>query len=269
MLRRGSKSEAVRNLQENLAALGYNVGIPDGDFGPKTEEAVRSFQRAQGLTADGIAGPVTLHALTSLRARDDSALYDRLRAIIERQGSFSTQPWVMNLLGVRGWQHGTGRVPNDPNKYNDTIYVVYCDEARKHVEAFRATTDPGVIPTGRGNPKGIAHLIDGQYWFKVGSHPIPGGGGRYPALQQDVAVRVWRDANRDAVRQGSEFEESGWFGINIHAGGNTENVGTWSEGCQVLHGDRFSPQWVKFMDLMNRDPNKRVRYTLIDGSVLD
>jgi putative chitinase len=56
-LRRGSKGDAVKQMQQKL-------GIPaDGDFGPGTEAAVRKWQAANGLTADGIVGPKTLTAL--------------------------------------------------------------------------------------------------------------------------------------------------------------------------------------------------------------
>ena len=50
-------------IQERLIALGYKPGPADGVDGPKTREAVKAFQRAKGVTADGIAGPVTLALL--------------------------------------------------------------------------------------------------------------------------------------------------------------------------------------------------------------
>lgn len=59
MLRRGSKGAEVRALQERLIALGHLTGAADGDFGPMTEAAVKAFQTANGLTADGIVGPRT------------------------------------------------------------------------------------------------------------------------------------------------------------------------------------------------------------------
>ena len=60
---RGSKGENVRLLQQALINLGYLSGKADGKFGPMTEEAVISFQKANSLTADGLAGTKTLALL--------------------------------------------------------------------------------------------------------------------------------------------------------------------------------------------------------------
>ena len=65
LLKQGTKSEAVRTLQQNLKTLGYYTGSVTGNFGPLTKEAVYSFQRANGLSADGIAGEKTLAAVSS------------------------------------------------------------------------------------------------------------------------------------------------------------------------------------------------------------
>ena len=55
----GSRGDAVRKLQELLNALGYDCGSVDGIFGSKTKAAVLAFQKANGLAADGIVGPLT------------------------------------------------------------------------------------------------------------------------------------------------------------------------------------------------------------------
>ena len=59
MLRTGSRGDAVRKLQELLNAKGYTCGSVDGIFGSKTKAAVLAFQKANGLAADGIVGPLT------------------------------------------------------------------------------------------------------------------------------------------------------------------------------------------------------------------
>ena len=62
-LRRGDESAEVMVLQQYLLRLGYLSTPPDGDFGSGTERAVKLFQEANGLTADGVAGKGTLSIL--------------------------------------------------------------------------------------------------------------------------------------------------------------------------------------------------------------
>lgn len=62
-LRYGDRSDEVRVLQQYLSDLGYLSTSPDGQFGSGTERAVKLFQEANGLTADGIAGMGTLSIL--------------------------------------------------------------------------------------------------------------------------------------------------------------------------------------------------------------
>ncbi len=64
-LRKGSKNtNDVRALQTMLTAAGFPCAV-DGAFGPKTEQAVRAFQRARGLAVDGVVGPKTWAALST------------------------------------------------------------------------------------------------------------------------------------------------------------------------------------------------------------
>ena len=60
-LRRGSKGDAVREMQAVLDRLGYDLGPwgIDGDFGKDTLAAVKAFQKDHGLEVDGIVGPLT------------------------------------------------------------------------------------------------------------------------------------------------------------------------------------------------------------------
>ena len=59
-LRLGARGSAVVALQQRLVALHYfDVRTADGVFGPNTYHAVIAFQKVQGLTRDGVVGPVT------------------------------------------------------------------------------------------------------------------------------------------------------------------------------------------------------------------
>ncbi|MFP4343586.1 MAG: peptidoglycan-binding domain-containing protein [Anaerolineales bacterium] len=61
-IRRGDRGEKVKTLQRTLNLHGFDL-VEDGIFGKGTDEAVRAFQRRQGLQVDGIAGKSTLNAL--------------------------------------------------------------------------------------------------------------------------------------------------------------------------------------------------------------
>ena len=62
-LKPGDTGAEVTKLQRALAQAGYSPGSIDGVYGPGTTDAVKQFQRAHGLAADGVAGPQTLAAL--------------------------------------------------------------------------------------------------------------------------------------------------------------------------------------------------------------
>jgi len=61
--RYGSSGNEVKQIQTRLKSWGYYNGAVDGVYGSKTQAAVKSFQRANGLTADGVAGSKTLAAI--------------------------------------------------------------------------------------------------------------------------------------------------------------------------------------------------------------
>ncbi len=54
----------VRQTQRALASAGYYKGNVDGKGGPMTQKAVKEFQVANGLKADGVVGPATSDALS-------------------------------------------------------------------------------------------------------------------------------------------------------------------------------------------------------------
>ena len=64
-IKKGSTGENVKKCQEALIKLGYDLGASgaDGKFGAKTLAAVKSFQSANGLKADGVVGNATWEAL--------------------------------------------------------------------------------------------------------------------------------------------------------------------------------------------------------------
>ena len=69
----GDKGTDVKKLQQALTLRGYFDGKIDGSFGDQTENAVKKFQKAKGLSQDGVAGSVTIKLLFGQEAASDSS----------------------------------------------------------------------------------------------------------------------------------------------------------------------------------------------------
>lgn len=103
-LKQGDKGWDVLALQTALAAVRHDPGGADGDFGPRTHEAVRGLQERMGLIVDGIAGVVT-HRAAALQMIWPTQRAHRLppglmRGQVEYESAF--------LLGNHGERYGDG-----------------------------------------------------------------------------------------------------------------------------------------------------------------
>lgn len=266
----------VRLLQQQLSLLHCDPGPVDGVPGRRTQAATRLFQRDHGLLSDGIAGPITRHALALAIREMEEAGQDRgvikghalsparrdrrlTGALLKEFVTRCSYPWDetghVNLVGLRGWVNGLP-VPNEPDAYNDTILLVSQTASGLRAVRFRASVDPGRLR--EPNPRGTAHLLPGSYLYRLGLHR-----GRETALVQAGEVRVRRYIDDDPEGL-APFEESGWFGINIHRGGLSPRVGSWSAGCQIVHGT----QWPSFIAALQRaadEGQQLFHYHLIEG----
>ena len=59
-VRKGDRGDLVMIIQQRLINLGYLTGRADGDFGSRTQQALKDYQAVHGLEEDGIAGPKTM-----------------------------------------------------------------------------------------------------------------------------------------------------------------------------------------------------------------
>ncbi|MEZ5773936.1 MAG: tetratricopeptide repeat protein [Hyphomicrobiaceae bacterium] len=104
-MRSGSRGDDVRALQDHLKAIGYDVGVSDGAYGPSTSKAVTDLQTAAGIPANGVFGPRTREALAERR----------IAAEIEsrRAPEVSARIQVLTALGniMRGRQKFDEAVP--------------------------------------------------------------------------------------------------------------------------------------------------------------
>ena len=100
-LRRGDAGAEVADLQRHLHAVGYWLGARNGSFGLLTEQAVTAFQKVEGLTRDGVAGPATLAALAGATrprtsAKGNLVEIDKARQVlfVVRSGAVA---WILNV----------------------------------------------------------------------------------------------------------------------------------------------------------------------------
>lgn len=166
-------------------------------------------------------------------------------------------PYKLNIVGVRNAQ-------TIPNKFDDDIFVFYKDDSNKwEVHKYPATTDIGTyyLLNPFNSDLGSAMLKEGQYVnaYARGYHY------EYLALVQVGKVTVYRDYDRNAVFDFDQKQSTGRYGINIHkAGANSQNVDTWSAGCQVF---QKSADFNEFMGMTKKHADtygNSFTYTLID-----
>lgn len=111
-LRRGAQDPShVELLQRALNDAGHAFPV-DGGFGPRTEGALRAFQTANGLTADGVADPATWEALA--RVSPYARPIDTAETLPGFRGDLD---WIHHFEGHQGtayWPGGASGVTLDP-----------------------------------------------------------------------------------------------------------------------------------------------------------
>ncbi|WP_317987897.1 peptidoglycan-binding domain-containing protein [Hyalangium gracile] len=137
-LKQGHSGPPVAALQNRLNQLGFNAGAADGQFGPKTTAAVKAFQSAKGLTADGVVGPKTWNQLgitvsgtpstppSTGGVHGNSTLANKARAVALSMGGYSSQGLcatgvsraIQQTYGIKVWGNGNQIDDNLPrNKF--------------------------------------------------------------------------------------------------------------------------------------------------------
>lgn len=166
VLQAGATGDDVTELQRDLAAVGFDPGTADGDFGGKTERAVRSFQASAKLTVDGIVGPATVQALEAKLAALASApspAPSQPAPVSQQQQQQQTGASTTTCSGIdvsswegaidwdavqrAGIQFAFARA-SDGASYEDSQFQTYWDALKAHgivrgaYQYFRASQDP-------------------------------------------------------------------------------------------------------------------------------
>ena len=194
---------SVRDLQAVLRRHDRAVEI-DGLFDRGTELAVRAFQRAQGLPADGVVGPATWQALiepqppvtpdhlTTTYALDDPLLLDDLHAvarygasIVAAAADFGIPPAVIVALGSRESRWGLALAPKGPRGTSDFV-------PRPFTRPHRCAPLPA---DGRGFRRGLMQIdYDAHEFARSGDWQSPDANIRY-------ACEMLREAKAELRRR--------------------------------------------------------------------
>ena len=144
--KKGSSGEVVSQIQTKLKNWGYYSGSVDGVYGSKTVEAVKSFQKKNGLTVDGICGTNTLAALglgsgASTSSNDVNLLARLISA--EARGEPYVGQVAVGAVVLNRMEH-----PSFPNTMSGVIYqkgafscicLLYTSWSRSQTSSARST----------------------------------------------------------------------------------------------------------------------------------
>jgi len=143
LLKRGMKGSAVKDLQQKLKDKGYYQSSVDGIFGPKTEKAVKSFQKAVGITVDGIAGPVTLAKLNGSSSSRGSSTSSSKSSLLKRGMKGSAVKDLQQKLKDKGY-------------YHSSVDGIFGPKTEKAVKSFQKAV--GITVDGIAGPVTLAKL---------------------------------------------------------------------------------------------------------------
>jgi len=178
-LKLGDANDAVRLLQSKLKTYGFYRGTVDGSFGSGTEDAVRAFQRANNLTADGKAGATTLNRLFTGTVNTSSSSGGNSNTASTKKptakpAATPTPNGYVRVTPAPGNAYFTlqkgmmgepvkqlQRALKNAGYYKGTIDGYYGEGTIEAVKKYQ--TDKGLKPDGKAGPATLRYLYEGDY----------------------------------------------------------------------------------------------------------
>ena len=159
LLRSWVTGEAVRELQQRLAALGHTLPI-DGEYGPVTESVVRAFQAARAIRIDGICGPHTrdaLKALLSTRQNSDWLGWPASRRLIAGNQAAANAIRIQRLRGALPRRQDSGDLAGRggeeaADRAAAAKSIEFGAATAKSIELAKTERSPCVLRRGRPEP---------------------------------------------------------------------------------------------------------------------
>lgn len=233
---------AIRLFQEYVRAVEKLQCVPDGVFGPKSQQHLQRWIDG-GLATDWAPAIERWRsgALANTEYTAWLALLDQVKAhytvnpnrMLQMVNAFAasdtrkvaawdSSPSVIHLIGIRR---------NEASQKFDDIFVLLI---KGLVFKFQGSTEPGASKNAAGAP----FLVQGQHDYHFGWHQL-----KYLALRPQgkgvLVVRSKTDLRLNESDLANGLEANG--SINVHWGGKGKraDVSSWSEGCQVINGSAY------------------------------
>jgi len=253
---------SIADVQRALTATGFFPGgAADGICGYRTQSAIRLFQEyvrtiegEANMTPDGVFGPRTQAHLRRWLAEGKTANwspvsgeYEAWLGLLEgvKQKYLASPSRALQLVNAFEGRNDTRKVADWDFAGTGNIHLI---GVRRHEVAgkfddifvllmkglvfkFQGSTEPGASEHAEGPP----HLVQGQHDYHFGWHQR-----KYLALRPlshgVLIVRAGGDKRLDDADYNRGLQPNA--SINIHWGGRgmARDVGSWSEGCQVING---------------------------------
>ncbi len=228
LLKRGSRGDAVKKLQEALLKKGYQIAV-DGIFGKGTTEAVRDLQSKNKLTVDGIAGKDTWKALESKKAEDSPkpSKPEKLSPLPKGQAKALTEEDIIEVAQHLGVEIAA-------------IKAVY--EVESSGKGFLKDKRPKILFEGHVFWRELKKLkLDPQNYVKGNENILyakwtrehyKGGADEYPRLEQA------RQINDEAALKSASWGTFQIMGFNYKACG-FKNVRTYVDAQHLNEGEHL------------------------------
>ncbi|MBA3021915.1 peptidoglycan-binding protein [Propionicimonas sp.] len=202
----GATGAKVAALQHLLTASGYSVG-PSGTYNSATVTAVKKFQKAKKLTADGEAGPLTLTALmTTLKKGATGGRVSALKTLLSF-GGYRTEAGATldstTATSVVAFQNSTGITATgaaDAKTWSKLFMLL----TAAPVPTLAGTTTVGKALTAAPGVWGPGAVEVSYQWYR-GANPIAGATGRSYTLQPADA--------RQAIKVATTGTKAGYTSI--------------------------------------------------------
>ncbi|MDR3121680.1 MAG: peptidoglycan-binding protein [Clostridiales bacterium] len=198
--RLGDEGEAVRNIQTALTEKGFYKGPKNAKFGPLTEEAVKSFQSANGLEADGVVGKATLDLLNAKPKAAEQPAKIAAQSSSGASASGSASAPAPNGVELLDWSAAKNifTIGVAASVYDVRTGIIY------HVKSFSNGAHADVEPVTKDDTFLLLQTYGGKWswdprpvWVTINGHTIaasingmPHGGGVNSANDMDGQICI-------------------------------------------------------------------------------